>query len=171
MESLVSFSTHYLPAAQFISSIITAASFFITAGTFILSVLALRKELNKRRKEREYGTYNSLDDKYIEYLKLCIDHPRLDTYSANHDSSTLNEVEKQQRFAMFNILISICERSFLMYSDQSSKIKAAQWSGWRDFIVTWSKNSGFKELWRDNSPQYDKGFTKFVNTEVLSDAL
>src|SRR5712692_9201601 len=76
--------------------------------------------LNKRREriEREYGTYNALDERYIDYLKLCMGHPDLDVADTPRENTGAMNADQQHReLVMFSILLSIMERAFLMYKD------------------------------------------------------
>ena len=34
----------------------------------------------KEKRDREYGTYNALDEKYLEYQRLCLRFPYLDIF-------------------------------------------------------------------------------------------
>ena len=48
----------------------------------------------KERQDKEYETYNALDEKFIDYLKLCLDHPNLDIFDLS--DKKLNELVKNQ---------------------------------------------------------------------------
>lgn len=140
--------------------IANAATFF----ALTIAVISYITENRRRRMEREYGTYNALDDKYIEYLRLTMENPEFDTYSLD-DFSHFESADRDTRvkiMAMFQIMISLCERAFLMYSDQGSKIKLSQWSGWKAYIMHWSTKPGFKRLWPEIGSQFDEDFVAFV---------
>ena len=53
-----------------------------------LALFLFYDEKRKERRDREYGTYNALDDKYIAFLQLCIEHPELNLYSTPLEVST-----------------------------------------------------------------------------------
>ena len=135
-----------------------------TAFGLPIAAFVFWREKRRERHDREWGTYNSLDEKYIEYLKMCVEFPELDAYNYQlEDNVQLTNYEKTQRVALFEILVSILERSYLMYFDQSSKIKEKQWVGWHNYIVGWKKDPRFAELWPKVSEQYDSDFVAYVN--------
>jgi hypothetical protein len=121
--------------------------------------------LNKRRErlDREYGTYNALDEKYIEYLKLCVEHPDLDVFDLPSSSRTERLGPQRRELQIFAVLIAILERSFLMYRDKSRSVRAAQWSGWEAYIRDWATRPNFRRAWRRLSGEYDRSFENFMN--------
>ncbi len=53
---------------------------FGTTGLF-LSVQSLQREKEKDRLEKEYGTFDDLDNKYVEFQYACAEHPEPDFFS------------------------------------------------------------------------------------------
>ncbi|MBK7918423.1 MAG: hypothetical protein IPJ94_19630 [Chloroflexi bacterium] len=47
-------------------------------GIPLAIILSLTKKA--KRDVREYGTYDASADKYIDYLRLCMENPELDLY-------------------------------------------------------------------------------------------
>jgi hypothetical protein len=64
---------------------------------------------------------------------------------------------------LFDSLVSLLERSFLMYADQSNSIKKRQWSGWLDYIRDYFESSTFRSLWVSRGDQFDSDFVSFMN--------
>lgn len=129
-----------------------------------IAILLFVNEKARERRDREYGTYDALDEKYREYLLLCMEHPRLGLYDvALDDDVELDPLETIQQLAMFDILVSLLERSFLMYADQSTRIKRRQWEGWRGYIDDYFANPRFRGLWAERGEQFDTDFVEFMN--------
>jgi hypothetical protein len=125
------------------------------------------RNIIKERKAREYATYNALDDKYIDFLKLCLDNPRLNIYNVPVNINTnLSDDEKKQQLIIFEILISIFERAFLMYKNTSEKIRNEQWKGWDDYIKDWIESTYFQEAWEVLGTQWEEEFTKYMNNNL-----
>ena len=126
--------------------------------------LATRKE----QKDREYGTYDELDDKYIEYQKLCLEHPELDVWDVP-DVSPLNtrtpELVKKE-LQLFTVLFSIFERAFLMYADMSTELKKTQWSGWDGYIKSYCKRPNFRDAWKRSGSTFDTKFEKYMKNAI-----
>lgn len=129
-----------------------------------IAILVYLDEMKKERKEREYATFDALDEKYLEFLNLCITKPRLDLYYIPlKKAPVLSEEERIQQYAMFEILISLMERAYLMYGDQSSDIKKSQWDGWDQYMIQLSKRPIFKKLWPLLGDQFDVKFMDHMN--------
>ncbi|MCI0521881.1 MAG: hypothetical protein L0Z70_16675 [Chloroflexi bacterium] len=127
------------------------------------AIFAYVREKRRERLEREYGTYNALDEKYIEYLRWVVEHPRLDLYYLPLEQPVvLTPEEKIQQYAMFETLVSLLERAFLMYRDQSNRIKQKQWAGWNDYMEDWCKRDNFRALWEILGVQFDGDFEKHM---------
>jgi hypothetical protein len=75
----------------------------------------------------------------------------------------LSPEQRIRQFAMFEILISLLERAFLMYRDQSNRIKKAQWAGWNDYMQDYARRATFRRLWELRGKEYDEAFMKHMN--------
>lgn len=126
-------------------------------------------EKRKERRDREYGTYDALDNKYIEFLQLLLEYPHLDVYYHDGEKEKeLNEEQYVQQMILFEILISLLERAYLMYRDQSNEIKRKQFVGWAEYMRDWARKPSFLEAWKKLSSQYDEDFVEYMNKEVIS---
>jgi len=136
-----------------------AALLGIPVGLFVFI-----DEKRKERRDREYGTYNALDEKYKEFLELCIKNPHLDLYDMPlSKSKKLSNIEKIQQLALFDILVSLLERAFLMYRDQSNWIKKRQWAGWSGYFEDYAAHPTFVKLWKIRGTEYDEDFMSYMN--------
>ena len=121
---------------------------------------------NKQREkhDREYATYNALDDKYIDYLKLCLTNPDLDVADTRREVVVdLNEEQRHRERLILGVLVSILERAYLMYGKTSEKIKGRQWSGWERYLRNWCERPNFIEYVRQLPPGFDAEFVKYLN--------
>jgi hypothetical protein len=124
---------------------------------------------NKRteRLDREYGTYNALDEKYIDYLKLCMENADLDVADVPRpEIGQLTPDQRHRELVMFSILISIMERAYLMYEDKSDAIRRAQWEGWSTYISDWCRRPNFAQAAPALSQQFDKRFCDYLLARV-----
>ncbi len=144
---------------------------YLEIGTFVVTILGVPaaiyiylQEQNLLRQEREYGTYDALDDKYIELQQLCLDYPELDVFDTPYEHpQSLSPQQQKQEEAILLIRISIFERAFLMYKSGTHKSKNDQWSGWEAEIVEWMDRPNFKGIWGEHSEYYDKEFVSHFN--------
>ena len=120
----------------------------------------------KERLDREYGTYDALDDKYVEYLALCLQNPDLDVADTRRDCHALTPDQQHREKIIFTILVSIMERAFLMYKDKSARIKKAQWTGWDAYIREWSSRENFAAVVVEIQQQFDSDFVDYLRPLV-----
>ena len=143
-----------------------------TALGIPFALVAYLKAKRRERREQEYNAYHALDEKYVEYLQLCIQHPRLDMYYIPVESSDviLSPEEKIQQYALCDILISLLERAYLMYRDQSTPIARSQWEGsWSAYMRTWAKRETFRRLWDELGNQFDDNFVNYMNATIRTE--
>lgn len=115
------------------------------------------------RIDREYGTYHALDEKYIEYLKLCLANPDLDVADMPKvNAATLTEEQSHRQIIMFSILMSIMERAYIMYKDKSDAMRQAQWSGWDAYIQDWRRRENFAAALPFLASEFDVGFCNYI---------
>lgn len=131
----------------------------IAIGVF---VVAKRRE----RLDRETGTYATLNQQYLDFLRMAFDHPELPIYGADVRLSKQTPEQERKIECAFLTLISLIENAYLLYRQHGSKIRRAQWSGWQDYILDYFRNPYFSALWPVLSPQFDTGFTTAINTLV-----
>ena len=119
----------------------------------------------REKRDREYGTYNALDERYLEFQKLCLQHPYLDTFDVpDAKPETLSDQQKKEELIVFTMLFSIFERSFLMYYDQSTEIKRKQWSGWDEYIRSYCARPNFRAAWLKSGTTFDTDYQAYMST-------
>lgn len=148
-----------------LKQILEIISVIITILGVPVAIYLFFTEKRRERLDRENGTYTTLDDKYIEFLKICLEYSELGVYeTSNMKNEDLTDEQNIQRKIIIEILICLFERAYLMYFDQNDSIKKRQWSGWNSYMKNWMENEQFRSLWIDffNS-QYDSRFLTHMN--------
>ena len=140
------------------------ATFIITIFGVPVGLLIYLKEQRLQREEREYGTYDALDDKYIEIQQLCLDYPHLDIFDTPFEQpKKLTEEQAKQEEAILLIRVALFERAFLMYQREAKKAKMNQWEGWKIEIFEWLERDNFKAMWEEHKQYYDKTFVDYFD--------
>lgn len=122
------------------------------------------KEALREREHRVTESFNALDDKYIDYVKLCLQHPDLDVYDTPLAHAVPpNPGQKRQEAMMFAILLSVMERSYLMYRDQTDAFQSDEWKAWDAYIRRWVGRPNFADEWQRSRTEYDSGFQRYVD--------
>lgn len=117
----------------------------------------------KEKQDREYGTYNALDEKYLEFQKLCLEHPYLNIFDVLDEKPIkLDDKQQKEELILFTMLFSIFERAYLLYSDQYSDIKKKQWTGWDSYIKSFCERENFIRAWEISGATFDTDFEKYM---------
>ena len=134
----------------------------VLLGSPLAYVQYLRTK-RKEKRDREYGTYNALDEKYLEFQKLCLDHPYLNIFDIEDgEPKELNDKQRKEELILLTMLFSIFERAYLLYSDQNSAIKKKQWIGWDSYIKSYCQRDNFLRAWRISGTTFDTDFEKYM---------
>ena len=122
------------------------------------------RTVRKEQLDREYGTYNALDEKFLEFQNICLEHPDLDIFDVpDRAPANLTPEQVKKQTIAFTILFSIFERAFLMYHDQSTTLKQKQWTGWDEYIQAFCRRENFRQAWRESGSTFDKDFEAYVH--------
>lgn len=126
----------------------------------VLFFLTKRKE----RQDRERGTYDSLDEKYQNYLVLATRNPDLPLVVQDDIelwSETPSPAQKYRLDCCYLILTSILERAFLLYLDAKHRSRKDEWSGWEDYMRSYLAFKPYLKFWLvvEAENQFEKRFT------------
>lgn len=142
---------------ELLSYIILIISAPIAVITYIISD-------NKEKADRQFGTYDALDDKFIEFQMLCLEKPYLNIFDIDDDNEVeLTDLQKKEEIIAFSILFSIFERACIMYRERSYKDKGKQWEGWKEVMEEYAKRENFREAWTKNGFGWDHTFKRLMD--------
>lgn len=128
-----------LESWELLSYIVTVFGLPLAIGTFIW-------EQRKERENEEEEVYQLLSDAYIDFLKLVIDNPDLKLRS-QCQIDALNGDQQERIQVLFEILISLFERAYLLAYDEDMKGKQLRrWRSWDDYMREWCEREDFRNL-------------------------
>lgn len=134
-----------------------------------LAVIAYLKVKETERLEKEYKTYDELDNRFFEYQKLALEYYDLDILDVpNNDPSLAFDKKRKQEMVAYAILFSLFERSYLMFSNQADKFRKRQWSGWKRFLDDFIRRQSVRTAWQLSKDTYDTDFQTFMNGKIES---
>lgn len=150
---------------EYAEMIINIIGLMVVILGFTVARNSYLSEREKDRVEREYGTFNDLDDKYVDFMYKCTEFPQLDFFSKQVKSNReISEHEILIERAMFSVLISIFERAFLMFEKhENSIIKENQYGGWIECMKMYCNRENFLFEWQTIGIQFDKDFQTLMN--------
>ncbi|MCB0777895.1 MAG: hypothetical protein KDB99_16440 [Chitinophagaceae bacterium] len=121
----------------------------------------------QEKEDRDYKTYNSLDDKYIEWQHLGLAHPYLDI-ADTPDSipPVLTPQQQKEETILFSILASMMERAYILYNKESKGIRKEQWTGWDQYIASYCQRDNFRQYWGANGFGFDTDFLAYMKKKM-----
>jgi len=123
-----------------------ALSYVVTIVGLPLAILVFMYEQRRQRQNEEEEIYQRLSDEYTEFLKLVLANPDLQLLRKNANAAPLTEEQKERKFAIFNILISLFERSYLLvYEASMDRQSQRMWQSWEDYMREWCQRRDFRE--------------------------
>lgn len=125
----------------------------------------------KQRIEAAEKIYRDVDQRYMDFMKLCIEHPRLDCYSLPQGGSPpLSADELMQQKILYSTLSDVFEVAFVQYHKPNEdnpdviKLYKDQWAGWDAYIRKFLGRRVYRQTWREIKDEYDKGFVAYMDT-------
>lgn len=131
------------------------------------AIKAYRQATRKEQIDRQRGTYDSLDEKYLDFLQLSIKHPELDIFERPMltPPELTDSKQQMQQLAAFDILLSIFERAFLLYKDEEDGLRRRQWAGWKGSMSQYAGRENFRRAWSLCGDGFDTDFQAFMQNE------
>ena len=126
-------------------------SYVVTVVGLPLAIVVFLYEQRKERENEEEAVYQLLSDNYQDFLKVALDNPDLRLFS---NDAALNDEQRERRYIIFAMLISIFERAYLLlHEERMAPKQARRWNSWDDYMREWCARPDF----RANLPQLLRG--------------
>jgi hypothetical protein len=150
-----------------LKDVLETLSYITVIVGFPVAIYQYRRKTIKEQADREYGTYNALDEKYLEFQRLCFENPSLDIFDVrDREPRVPSEDERKQELIAFTMLFSVFERAYLMYHDQPDGIRQRQWSGWHEYIREYCGRANFQAAWEISGETFDTEYQVFMSAEI-----
>ena len=133
-------------------------SYIVTVVGLPLAIVVFLYEQRKERENEEEEVFQLLSDNYQDFLKVALDHPDLRLFSRDEKVDLAPE-QRERMLILFNMLISLFERAYLLlYEDSMSAKEARRWQSWEDYMREWCSRSDFRgslpELLTGEDPEF-----------------
>jgi hypothetical protein len=145
-------------------------SYAVTVIGLPLAIFVFLFEQRKERENEEEEVYQLLSDNYQEFLKVALDNPDLRLFSGRRTESLTDE-QKERQLIVFNMLISLFERAYLLlFEDSMSPRQARRWHSWEDYISEWCSRPDFRaslpQLLHGEDPDFVRYLEKMVSGTI-----
>lgn len=140
--------------------------------TLVVAAFSIWWQLKKANEDRENGTYDSLDVRFMSFLEACSKYPELEVYNPLRNNwSELDAAGKRRQLILYQMLVSIFERAYILYNDVhtlKSKSRSDQWDGWVNYMNYYASHPTFRYAWtvEQIGADMDKSFLVFMNDAV-----
>ena len=138
-------------------------SYVVTVIGLPMAIAVFIYEQRKERQNEEEEIFQRLSDEYREFLKLVLDNADLHLLRRAGNGPDLTEEQKERRFAIFGILVSLFERAYLLvYEDNMDKQTRRLWQSWEDYMREWVRRAEFRDALREHLEGEDPEFTAYI---------
>lgn len=119
-------------------------SYIVTVFGLPLAIYSFIWQQRKERENEEEEVYQLLSDAYTDFLKLVMENPDLKLRSQS-EITDLTEEQRERIHVMFEILISLFERAYLLaYEDNMTGKQLRRWASWDDYMREWCERDDFR---------------------------
>jgi len=137
-------------------------SYIVTVFGLPLAIASFMLEQRKERENEEEEVYQMLSDAYTDFLKLVMANPDLKLRSQS-SIGQLTEEQQERMYVLFEILISLFERAYLLaYEPNMSGKQLRRWYSWDDYMREWCERDDFREWLPRLLQGEDLDFAKYI---------
>ena len=148
--------------------------------TFALFVAFFEYRANRAKADLDaaWNIYQEVDHAYVDYDKVCLDHPRLDCYmlpSKSEPTPPLNLEEQRQQKILYDMLTDVFETAYVHFvkfrtrinSEEGKELFDDQWGTWDTTINSFIIRPAYLTVWFDVHEMYDYGLQCHMKTLIL----
>ena len=121
-------------------------SYVVTVIALPLAIFTFWREQQQERENEEEETYQLLSDAYADFLKLVMANPDLQLRSTVA-TPTLSDEQRERRQVVFEMLVSLFERAYLLAFDtEMTEKQRRRWQSWDDYMREWCRRADFRAM-------------------------
>ena len=137
-------------------------SYVVTVVGLPLAIFVFIYEQRKERNNEEEEVYQLLSDNYQDFLKIALENTDLRLFSAEQ-TPDLTDEQKERMFIIFNMLISLLERAYLLlYEEDMTPQQLRRWQSWDDYMREWCSRADFRAFLPELLRGEDPGFVTYI---------
>lgn len=121
-------------------------SYMVTVIGLPLAIAVFIFDQRKERDNEEEEVYQLLSDNYQGFLKIALENPDLRLFTSE-ETPSLSTEQRERMFIIFNMLISLFERAYLLLHEKSMAEKQLRrWRSWEDYMGEWCNRADFRTM-------------------------
>ena len=146
-------------------------SYVVTVVGLPLAIYVFMHEQRRERANEEEALYQSLSDQYDSFLRLILEHADLGLSGRSRTHTPLTDEQRERRLLIFEILISIFERAYIMLDDPNMKGQAQRlWASWQDYMRYWCRREDFRDALPAVLEGEDDAFSRHIRVIAAEEA-
>ena len=140
---------------ELLSYVVTVIGLPLAIGVFLF-------EQRKERENEEEAAWQQLADAYNDFLEVVLAHPDLRLRS-QAPTPDLNEEQRERMLVIFDMLISLFERAYLLlYEEDMNEKERRRWHSWEDYMREWCEREDFRAHLPDLLRGEDPDFSAYI---------
>ncbi len=145
-------------------------SYVVTVFGLPMAILVFIWEQRRDRQQEEEEIHQQLSDDYTGFMKLVLENPDIRMLHRNGPPLQLDEEQRERRLALFNILVALFERAYLLVWEPEMTTKTARlWQSWEDYMREWCRRPDFRaelpELLNGEDPDFAQHISRIAAEE------
>ena len=156
--------------SELVSYLVVIVGFSLGLVTYSRAGAAERRAREDERRARleeqaarEMRVYDEVDNRFIEYQKVCLAYPYLDVADIPDTTPpTLDPLQRKQELIVLAMLFALFESAYLLHHGNPTEVTKSQWAGWEQQITNYMTRPNIRAGWRITGTTYDRSFTHFL---------
>lgn len=148
-------------------------SYVVTVVGLPLAIVVFWLEQRKERRNEEEAVYESISERYQEFLRIVLDHPDLHLF-LQAKTPELSDQQRERMMVIFSMLIALFEHAYLLlYEEGADEEKLRRWHSWEDYMREWCLREDFRDSLGSLLVGEDADFSAYilgVAADVASDS-
>jgi hypothetical protein len=145
-------------------------SYVVTVFGLPFAIAIFIWEQRRDRAQEEEEIYQRLSDEYTNFMQLVLQNADLRLLQRRGTPSDLTPEQDERRFALFNILVALFERAYLLvHEDDMAPQQQRLWQSWEDYMREWCGRPEFRaelpELLRGEDEQFARHIAGIAREE------
>lgn len=133
-------------------------SYVATVVGIPMALVTLMHDNYKERQAEQGEIYDDLMAHYAEIQNKLFDYPELD----QHDKPLSNLENMRRQRILYEMLVSLFERAFIMLYGERDPAYRRMWHSWSDYIEYWGGKSNFRECLPSLMKGEDPAFVAYM---------
>jgi hypothetical protein len=145
-------------------------SYVVTVIGLPFAIAVFLMEQRKERENEEEEVFQSLSDNYQEFLKTVLENADLHLFSREVRADLTTE-DKERMLIIFDMLISLFERAYLLlYDERMTDKQRRRWQSWEDYMREWLRRPEFRSnldrLLAGEDPEFTEHLRKLASDVI-----